>query len=94
MNILTFITPGMTDPIDQQIEKTFISKEKFASDIEAYVQKTKLSYMYAIIDYCEENGIELESVNKIMSKVIKEKLRAEATELNFLKKTSHAKPIC
>ena len=43
------------------------------------------------VDYCEKNGIDVESVPKLISKPLKEKLKWEATELNYLKRTSRAK---
>ena len=39
----------------------------------------------------KEKGIEVESVSKLISKPLKEKLKYEATELNYLKKTSRGK---
>ena len=44
-----------------------------------------------IVDYCEKNAIDVESVPKLISKPLKEKLKWEATELNYLKRTSRAK---
>lgn len=83
----------MTDPIDTQIEKAFISKEKFAEGVENLVVKDNINYIDAIVEYCALNNIEIETVNKLVSKVLKEKLRAAATTLNYLEKTSQAKPI-
>ena len=77
--------------IDEALNSKFISKDKFAEDIEAIVLRTKLNYIDAIVQYCEKNEIELDTVNKLVSRPLKEKLRAEATELNFLKKTSRGK---
>jgi len=64
--------------------------QKFAQDIESIVKISKISYIDAIISYCEENSIEIETVPKLISKPLKEKLKYEATKLNFLKKTSRA----
>ena len=63
----------------------------FAEDIEKIVLKTKLNYIDAIVQYCSDNDIELDTVNKLVSKPLKEKIRAEATDLNFLKRTSRGK---
>ena len=41
--------------------------------------------------YCEENSIELDTISKLVSKPLKEKLKNDAIELNFLKKTTRAK---
>lgn len=82
-----------TPEVISKLNEKFISKEKFAEEIETIVSKTNMNYIDAIVEYCTQNNIDIESVNKIMSKVLKEKLRANATELNFLKKSSLAKPI-
>lgn len=83
----------MPDPkdIDKAINEKFISKEKFAEEIEAMVLKTRMNYIDAIVEYCTENEIELESVGKLVSKPLKEKIKCEAMELNYLKPTSKGK---
>ena len=83
----------MPDPkeIDKAINEKFVSKEKFASDIEQLVLATQMNYIDAIVQYCEDNGIEVESVNKLISKPLKEKIKYDATELNYLKKTTRGK---
>jgi phage host-nuclease inhibitor protein Gam len=77
--------------IDAAINEKFVSKEKFAEDIESLVLRTKMNYIDAIVQYCEENKIELESVGKLISKPLKEKIKYVATELNYMKKTSKGK---
>ena len=41
--------------------------------------------------YCEVNELDVESVTKLVSKPLKEKLKWDATRLNFMKATSKAK---
>ena len=77
--------------VNKAINEKFISKEKFAEEIEALVLRTKMNYIDAIVEYCTENEIELETVNKLVSKPLKEKIKYDAIELNYLKKTSRAK---
>jgi hypothetical protein len=77
--------------IDAAISEKFVSKEKFAEDIENLVLRTKMNYIDAIVQYCEENKIEIESVGKLISKPLKEKIKYVATELNYMKKTSKGK---
>ena len=77
--------------IDEALNKKFISKDKFAEDIERLVLATQMNYIDAIVQYCEDNEIEIESVNKLINKPLKEKLRFNATELNYMKKTSKGK---
>ena len=66
-------------------------KGNFALEIEKIVAEEKLNYIDAICHYCEINQIEVESVTKLVSKPLKEKLKWDATQLNFMKKTSRAK---
>lgn len=77
--------------IDEALNSKFISKDKFAEDIEALVLRTKMNYIDAIVEYCSQNEIEVESVSKLLNKPLKEKIKADATELNYLKKTSRGK---
>jgi ribosomal silencing factor RsfS len=77
--------------LSEEINKKFISKDKFAEDIESLVLKTKMNYIDAIVEYCDNNSIEMDSVSKLISKPLKEKIKRDATELNFLKKTTRAK---
>ena len=82
----------MDKELNEVLEKKFLCPSKFAQDIEKIVQENSdLNYIEATIVYCDENSIELEAVPKLLSKPLKEKLKGNASELNFLKKTSRAK---
>ena len=90
INLFNIEMPTPKD-IDEALNKKFISKDKFAEDIEKLVLATQLNYIDAIVQYCEDNEIEIESVGKLINKPLKEKLRYNATELNYMKKTSKGK---
>ncbi len=77
--------------LSKEIESKFLCPSKFAQEIESVAKEEKISYIDAIIFFCEKNKIDLDSVPKLISKPLKEKLRHEATELNYLKRTSHSK---
>ena len=77
--------------INKALKEKFLCSAQFAQDIEAIVKDDNLGYIDAIVDYCEKNAIDVESVPKLISKPLKEKLKWEATELNYLKRTSRAK---
>lgn len=64
---------------------------KFAQEVEKIAHENSMNYIDAIVHYCESNEIEIESVPKLMSKPLKEKLKYDAQKLNFMKKTSRAK---
>lgn len=78
--------------LESEFNKKFMCSEKFAREVEDLVKNdSDLDYIGAIIYYCEKNNIDLESVPKLISKPLKEKIKWNAMELNFLKKTSKAK---
>ncbi|MAA58462.1 MAG: hypothetical protein CL855_08400 [Cryomorphaceae bacterium] len=82
---------SMEKEVNELLKEKFLCQNKFTSDIETLVLNSELNYIEAIITYCEENNIELESVNKLISKPLKEKLKAEALDLNYLKKTTRSR---
>lgn len=67
-----------------EIEKAFLSKQKFSMMIEESVIKDRVSYMDAIIGLCEKHFIDIEDIKKFISTPIKDKLEAEARALNYL----------
>ena len=77
--------------LEKAIENKFLTPSKFALEIEKIVAEEKLNYIDAIVHYCEVNELEVESVTKLVSKPLKEKLKWDATRLNFMKRTSRAK---
>ena len=77
--------------LDKVIESKFLTPQKFAIEIEKIVSEEELNYIDAIVHYCEINSLEVESVTKLISKPLKEKLKWDATRLNFMKPTSRAK---
>ena len=83
----------MENELEKVLESKFISPTKFAEEIEKIVSYENTSYIDAIVYFCEQNSIDLESVPKLISKPLKEKIKYEAMELNFLKKTSRAKLV-
>jgi hypothetical protein len=84
----------MENELEKVLESKFFCPTRFAQEIETLVHsEEKMSYIDAIIHFCEKNSIDVESVPKLISKPLKEKIKYEAMELNFLKKTSRAKLV-
>lgn len=79
--------------IKEIIKSKFLTSEKFSLDIERYVLENNCNYIEGIVLYCEENEIELEVVPKLISKPLKEKIKNNATDLNFLKKGIRSKKV-
>ena len=70
-----------------------ITPSKFALLIEDYVKDKKMSYMDAVVLYCEENNIDPSSVKPLINKHLKEKIAYEAQSLNMLKDKTAKLPI-
>jgi len=77
--------------LEQVMEDKFLTPSKFALEVEKIVAEEKCNYIDAIVHYCEVNGIEVDSITKLVSKPLKERLKYDAINLNFMKKTSRAK---
>ena len=77
--------------LEKAIESKFLTPTKFSMEIEKIVAEEKLNYIDAICQYCEMNEIEIQSVTKLITKPLKERLKYDAIQLNFMKKTSRAK---
>ena len=69
-------------PLQTQTSSEFFTK------ITEIVNRTKLSYMDAILHYCDQNGMEPETAGGLINGKLKQKIREEAEELNFLPKTA------
>ena len=78
--------------LEKALESKFFCPSRFAQEIESLVHNTEgMNYIDAIIHFCEKNNIDVESVPKLISKPLKDKIKYEAQELNFLKRSSRAK---
>ena len=56
--------------------------------IEKYVEQWKVSYIDAVVAVCEVNDIPIETMPKVLTKPIIEKIQQEGQDLNFLPKSS------
>ena len=60
----------------------------FILTIEELVKTKRLTYMEAVVYYCEMNQLEPASITKWIDRSLKEKLQADAENLNYLPKSS------
>ena len=74
----------------EQLEDTFLTPNKFSIEIEKLVKNSNglITYIEAVVTYCQDKGIELETVPKLLSKPLKERLKHEAQRINYMKATS------
>ncbi len=61
-----------------------LTSKTFSLQIENIVKEKRLTHMEAVLWYCEKEGIEPDTVSSLLSKGLKEKIEANARELNFL----------
>jgi hypothetical protein len=84
----------MQNELEKVFEDKFFCPAKFAQEIEGLVHSDlSMNYIDAIVYFCEKNSIDLESVPKLISKPLKEKIKYEAMQLNFLKRSSRARLV-
>tara|TARA_B100001123_G_scaffold258221_1_gene287821 strand:+ start:578 stop:802 length:225 start_codon:yes stop_codon:yes gene_type:complete len=60
----------------------------FMENIEKLVQKTNMSYIDAVMYYCEENKLEPETAGKMIGGKLKQNIQDEAEDLHLIQRTS------
>ena len=98
-NLLKGSTLEALENADEEITVEYIlsrgrhkTPEDFSIFIEKTVQRTGERYLDALLDYCEENGIELESIAKSLTASLRQKIEAECESLNLLKTKNNRLP--
>ena len=61
---------------------------EFYTKIIKLVEDTKLSYMDAVMHYCDLNNMEPETAAQLVNTKLKAQIREEAEELNYLPKSA------
>ena len=62
--------------LDELIENKFYCAKRFTEAIEEIAHENNgMSYVDAIIHFCEQNNLDVESVPKLITKPLKEKLK-------------------
>ena len=76
----------------KEIEEKFMTQGKFTSLVEERVKDSNglINYIEGVTSVCEEFEIEVETVNKLISKPLKDKIKWDAQRLNYIKRTSKA----
>lgn len=64
----------------------FKSPNEFSMHIETIAKSNGITYIDAILDYCEKNEIEPKEISSMISQSLKEKLEVEYEGLNYLPK--------
>ena len=56
----------------------------FSLEIEKLASEKRLTHLDAVLYYCDKNQVEVESVSKLITKALKDKIEANARELKLL----------
>ena len=62
-----------------------MNSKEFSLKIESIFKDKRITYMDAVIDYCNNNDIDLSTVNPMINKSLKEKIKSEAINLKMIK---------
>jgi len=62
------------------------TSKTFSMEIERIALEKNITHLDAVLDYCHRQDIEPDTVGNLISKGLKEKIEANARDLNFLPK--------
>ena len=71
-----------------KIKPTIDEIQKFSFEVEELVWKFDISYLDAIMMYCDDTGLEFDVAAKLISSSLKEKLQEESEDNNLIKRSS------
>ena len=74
--------------MEPEVQMTPEDIQKFSLEIEELVYMKDIPYIDAVVMYCEQTGFEIETAAKLVSGVLKSKIKLEAEELHYLKKSN------
>ena len=63
---------------------TLNTSKTFSMNIENIAAEKNITHMEAVLDYCQRNDLEPDTVGNLIPKSLKEKIEANARDLNFL----------
>ena len=63
-----------------------MTPKTFSIFIESEVRRKKITHMDAILEYCYQKEVEPDSVTNLIQKPLKDKIEADASNLNYLPK--------
>ena len=74
----------------KEYKDKFMTQAKFSGMVEEVVKNSDglVNYIDAVIVVCDDLDIEVATVNKLISKPLKDKIKFNAQQLNYVKRTS------
>ena len=68
------------------MEKYMQSSKSFSLEIEKIAKEKNITHMEAVLEHCRIQQIEPDSVARLITKSLKDKIEANARDLNFIPK--------
>lgn len=62
------------------------SAKSLSLEVEKLALEKKITHMEAVLEYCKEHQLEPDSVGRLISKSLKDKIEANARDLNYFPK--------
>jgi hypothetical protein len=70
------------------MEKYMQSSKSFSLEVEKIAKEKNITHMEAVLDYCTEKEIEPDQITHLINRALKDKIKMNAQDLNFLPKTA------
>lgn len=71
----------------------FLTEEKFMTRINELVKGKGLDHMEAVIEFCDENKIDVEEVLPLIGRTLKEKIKVDAENGGYMKTKNARLPV-
>ena len=68
------------------MEKYMQSSKTFSLEVEKIAKEKNITHMEAVLEHCRIQQIEPDSVARLITKSLKDKIEANARDLNFIPK--------
>jgi|TARA_R100000353_G_scaffold97587_1_gene71127 hypothetical protein len=68
------------------MEKYMQSSKSFSLEVEKIAKEKNITHMEAVLEHCRIQEIEPDSVARLITKSLKDKIEANARDLNFIPK--------
>jgi hypothetical protein len=68
------------------MEKQMQNSKTFSLEVERIAKEKNITHMEAVLEHCRIQEIEPDSVTRLITKSLKDKIEANARDLNFIPK--------
>jgi len=69
-------------------ELDFMTPESFYKEISVICSEHSMTYIDAVLSYCEDNDLDVEEILPLISRPLKERIKVDASNNGYMKKTA------